>query len=59
MKLQDTASLAAELQVPIRTLDQWAYLGKGPRFLRIGKHRRYRPEDVAAWLETRARGGAA
>lgn len=26
--------------------------GEGPRFVRIGRSVRYRPEDVEAWLET-------
>jgi hypothetical protein len=29
--------------VPRSTLDQWAYLGTGPRFVKIGRHRRYDP----------------
>ena len=36
-----------------RTLDQWAYLGTGPRFVKIGRHRRYDPRDVEAWIESR------
>lgn len=33
-----------------RLLDQWAYLGKGPSYIKVGKHRRYRPADVEEWL---------
>jgi predicted DNA-binding transcriptional regulator AlpA len=40
-----------------RTLDQWAYLGTGPRFVKIGRHRRYDPRDVEAWIENRKHGG--
>lgn len=29
--------------------------GTGPRYLKIGHQVRYRPEDVAAWLEAQAR----
>jgi Helix-turn-helix domain len=45
--------------VPKSTLDQWAYLGTGPRFVKIGRHRRYDPRDVEAWIESRKHGGEA
>jgi len=32
-------------------------LKKGPKYLKIGSAVRYRPEDVAAWLESRPSGG--
>ena len=40
-----------------RTLDQWVYLGTGPRFVKIGRHRRDDPRDVEAWIESRKHGG--
>jgi predicted DNA-binding transcriptional regulator AlpA len=43
--------------VPKSTLDQWAYLGTGPRYVKIGRHRRYDPRDVEAWIESRKHGG--
>ncbi|MGI9051049.1 MAG: helix-turn-helix transcriptional regulator [Ilumatobacteraceae bacterium] len=52
--LIDSATLAGPdwLNLPsARTLDQWAYQGLGPRFVKVGRHRRYRPADVLAWLE--------
>lgn len=49
--LLDTRALSEQLLIPESTLDQWAYLGKGPVYLKIGRHRRYRPEDVEAWLD--------
>ena len=44
---------AAEyLQVPKRTLDDWAYHGEGPRFARmVGGQTRYDIRDIDAWLE--------
>lgn len=42
--------LAAELDVPERTLAQWRYHGRGPAFVRVGRHIRYRRGDVNAWL---------
>jgi excisionase family DNA binding protein len=59
MTLIDTRQLAENLQIPPRTLDQWAYLGKGPAFIRVGRHRRYRQADVEAWLDSQTRGGDA
>lgn len=38
------------LGVPVQTLYQWRHLGKGPRAAKIGRHLRYRAEDVDAWL---------
>lgn len=42
------------IRVPVGTLGQWRYRGVGPRFLKLGGHVRYRPSDVAAWLEASA-----
>jgi len=41
------------LGVPPGTLANWRYLGRGPVFLRVGRHVRYRPVDVAAWVDRR------
>lgn len=41
--------LAARWQMSPRTLEQWRWLGKGPRFLKIGARVLYREEDVDAW----------
>lgn len=55
--LLDSAELAALLSVPERTIAQWAYRGVGPSYVKVGRHRRYRPEDVERWLELQTRGG--
>jgi len=39
------------LGVPPGTLANWRYLGRGPAFLRVGRHVRYRTADVTAWVE--------
>jgi excisionase family DNA binding protein len=57
--LQDSDQVANFLKVPPRTLDSWAYRGLGPRFYRIGKHRRYRMEDVLEWVKEQQRGSSA
>lgn len=53
-----TDDVAVRLKIPPKTLANWASLGKGPRYARIGRHRRYRVEDLLAWEEEMlARGG--
>lgn len=52
-RLWTTDELAAYLQVPRQTLYAWRVAGCGPRGLRVGKHVRYLPADVDAWLESR------
>jgi excisionase family DNA binding protein len=48
------AELAELLGVPIGTLYDWRYRRQGPRAHRIGRHLRYRIEDVEAWLAEHA-----
>ena len=43
--------LSVLLGVPIATLGNWRCAGKGPPFLRVGRHVRHRPDDVAAWID--------
>lgn len=52
--LASSAEVASYLGVPPRTLDQWAYRGVGPRFSKVGRHRRYRWADVEKWLDEKA-----
>jgi excisionase family DNA binding protein len=47
------AELAKFLGVPIGTLYGWKYRRVGPPALRIGRHLRYRSQDVEAWLKHR------
>jgi excisionase family DNA binding protein len=49
--------VAKYLKVPSPTLDQWAYRGIGPRYVRVGRHARYRWSDVDQWLERCEAGG--
>lgn len=49
--------VADYLQVPEKTLTQWRYLGKGPKFIPVGRHVRYRWADVEKWLDQQAQGG--
>jgi excisionase family DNA binding protein len=43
------------LDVPTGTLANWRYQRRGPRFVKVGRHVRYRRSDVEAWLEKNAR----
>ena len=43
--------VAAILGIEPRTLDNWASLGKGPIYAKIGGQRRYDLADVRAWVE--------
>jgi predicted site-specific integrase-resolvase len=47
-KLLTVTDLSDHLGVPVNTLYQWRTKGYGPIGRRIGKHVRYRPEDVDA-----------
>lgn len=53
----DTVTTSAVIGVPPATLDQWAYLGKGPPYYKLGRHRRYRPREVDAWISANRHGG--
>ncbi len=46
------------LGLPVATLAQWRYLGKGPRWIKVGRHVRYRMSDVEHWLSQNASGDA-
>jgi excisionase family DNA binding protein len=55
--LATSEDVAEYLQVSIRTVEDWAYRGRGPVFVMAGDQRRYRWEDVDAYLAERIRGG--
>ncbi|MFI6329877.1 helix-turn-helix domain-containing protein [Micromonospora chersina] len=48
---QETADF---LQIPAATLHQLNHKRTGPRSYKVGRHRRYDPTEVMAWLESRA-----
>lgn len=53
--VQDVADY---LRVPVQTLYSWRVQGRGPRARRMGKHLRYRSEDVITWLDQLDEGAA-
>lgn len=43
----------------VASVRRWRLLRLGPKYLKIGAAVRYKPEDIAAWLESRPSGGQA
>lgn len=39
------------LGIPVATLYQWRHKGVGPTAYRVGRHLRYEPAGVRAWLD--------
>lgn len=56
--LASRAEVAEYLGVPGATLDRWAHRGTGPKYVRVGRHTRYRWADVERWLDAQQQGGA-
>ncbi|HEU6445319.1 MAG TPA: helix-turn-helix domain-containing protein [Gaiellaceae bacterium] len=48
--LLTSKQLAVILRVPVNTLYAWQTRGTGPPAIRVGRHTRYRVEDVQSWL---------
>jgi predicted DNA-binding transcriptional regulator AlpA len=55
--LIDPPALSTKLGIPEATLSQWRYRSIGPAYIKVGRHVRYRDEDVDAWLDAQTRGG--
>lgn len=45
--------------VPVPTVYGWNSQGVGPKYMKIGRHVRYRIADVIAWENSRVVGGVA
>ena len=52
-RLLSLADVAEFLGVPPATVYAWRYRREGPPALKIGRHLRFRLEEVEAWLETK------
>lgn len=50
-RLLSADEVAEFLGIPVATLYQWRHKGCGPDAYRVGKHLRYDPATVRAWLE--------
>jgi excisionase family DNA binding protein len=51
--LATVGEVAAFLRVPPKTVYQWRYSRLGPPAYRVGRHLRFRWEDVDEWLAER------
>ncbi|MEI6414931.1 MAG: helix-turn-helix domain-containing protein [Pseudomonadota bacterium] len=51
-RLLNKHEAAAIIGIQPHTLDKWRMTGKGPRFVKVGRHRRYDPADIQAWIES-------
>lgn len=49
-KLLTVSELAEMCGVPTQTVYRWNTYGTGPAVIKLGKHARYQPATVAAWL---------
>ena len=49
MSKMTQSQLAQRWMLSPRTLEQWRWLGKGPKFLKIGARVLYREEDIEAY----------
>ena len=43
--------VAAFLGIPLATIYRWRSRGDGPEGIRVGRHVRYRLEDVERWVD--------
>lgn len=50
--LLDTKAAAGYLGYHPNTLEQWRVKGAGPRYRKIGKHIRYTPDDLRAFVDS-------
>lgn len=48
--------MADYLGVPIKTVYDWRAKGYGPMGRRVGKHVRYKPDDVERWFDSLGEG---
>lgn len=53
-QLLTTEQVAEWLQIPADTVAWWRKRRRGPKAVTVGRHVRYRPSDVEAWLEQQA-----
>lgn len=47
--------MAQRLNVSVKTLQRWRWIGYGPPFIKIGRAVRYRDSDVEAFVQASRR----
>lgn len=57
--LLDEKHVAKVTHMSLPTVRRWRLLNQGPKFLKLGAAVRYRPEDLAAWINSRPSSGEA
>jgi excisionase family DNA binding protein len=55
--LTNEHEVASLLGVSVATVRRWRLLKTGPRFIKIGRLVRYKPEDLEDWLQSRPSAG--
>jgi excisionase family DNA binding protein len=53
-RLWEIEDVSSYLGIPVGTLYQWRHRRKGPRAAKVGRHLRYDPADVQAWVKDQA-----
>ena len=53
-RLMSVPEVAEYLGIPQTTIYQWNYQRTGPPAFRVGRHLRFKRDDVEAWLRRRA-----
>ena len=53
--LLSPVELASYLGLPVATIYRWRTYGEGPPGFRVGRHVRYRLEDIDQWLDEKRR----
>ena len=51
-RLWGPKDVAEYLGIPVQTIYQWRTRGYGPPVRRVGKHVRFLPDDVRAWVKS-------
>lgn len=51
--LIDTEEVSRLTGIPVATLKYYRKVNLGPPWARIGKHIKYRPDDVKAWVDAK------
>ena len=54
-KLMNQRDLAAYLGKSTAWCERARWAGEGPKFIKLGRHVRYRADDVLAWIEENVR----
>ncbi len=50
VRLLNVVEVSQLLQVPVATIYRWRHRGEGPPAIRVGRHLRFDPGDLAYWL---------